>query len=240
MLNNNINTNNRKSSENHHVLRKIINSAIYVEKSIIADMTLIQQDNNPFVPRKQLTASEDIDVKIPKIKRCTCSTESHQKCPCHGINDVRNQTKSFQSNKATTKSSKIQKLMVDSNNNTNNNRTKLSLNSNNNNTNKQNLINNWMVKKEQEKKLRVIKEKLLKENEEQKKKNQLEKERENFRQWLLHKKEVEAAKEKKRAKEQQEIDMKSLEKEKRQLENELSFQLWLKKKEEATLGKYRC
>lgn len=95
----------------------------------------------------------------------------------------------------------------------------------------------WFAKKARERK-RLEEERMKqKETQEKEKQRLLEIERENFKRWLSNKKKEE---EKRRREEEKKLEEEKLRlemKEKRMLENELSYQLWLKKKEEMYLEK---
>ncbi|RZB40683.1 hypothetical protein BDFB_001169 [Asbolus verrucosus] len=200
-----------------HVIRKFINSAIYVEKPLPATVS----SENTSVCQKY--SNEDLlDFQSANTKRCTCSVDQ-KTCPCHGTDFL-----SFIPG-VLRKGTTISKI---SETKTKVSQTFMSSNS----PAKETLIKNWMAKKEEERKKKEMKEKMLLEAKMKERETLLEQERNNFKTWLMNKKKIEMETKKKKQKELEEQQLKELEKEKRQLENQLNFQLWLKKKEEAQLG----
>lgn len=199
------------SSRSSHVIRKFINSAIYVEKPLSANVS----SENTSISQK----CSNEDLFEVKTKRCTCSVDQ-KTCPCHS-----NSYFTFIPKETQRKSAKVSES-----------KTKVSQNTKIPND-KDAAIKNWIAKKEEEKRKKEQKEKLLEEAKQKEREKLIEQERNNFKKWLMNKKRLEEEAKKKKEKELEEQQLKELEKEKRQLENQLSFKLWLKKKEEQNLEK---
>ncbi|CAH1378851.1 hypothetical protein MTP99_002628 [Tenebrio molitor] len=214
-LNNLTDTTNPKET-NHHVIRKFINSAIYVEKPVASTVS------NETIPISQKISNEDLLDN--NTKRCTCSVDP-KTCPCHGNSFfafIPKETRKSGVSKVSESKTKISSTCLSSSNVADE---------------KEALIKNWIAKKEEEKRKKEMKEKMVLEAKLKEKELLLEQERNNFKKWLTNKKKLEAEAKKKKGREQEEQQLKELEKEKRHLENQLNFQLWVKKKEEANLEK---
>jgi hypothetical protein len=213
-LNNLTDTTNPKET-NHHVIRKFINSAIYVEKPVASTVS------NETIPISQKISNEDLLDN--NTKRCTCSVDP-KTCPCHGNSFfafIPKETRKSGVSKVSESKTKISSTCLSSSNVADE---------------KEALIKNWIAKKEEEKRKKEMKEKMVLEAKLKEKELLLEQERNNFKKWLTNKKKLEAEAKKKKGREQEEQQLKELEKEKRHLENQLNFQLWVKKKEEVNLG----
>ncbi|XP_044261822.1 DNA ligase 1-like [Tribolium madens] len=187
------------------VIRKIINSAIYVEKPLSG---AVSSENTSIAGK-----SSNEDFLEPKTKRCTCSVDQ-KTCPFHASCFI------FFPKETRKVAMKVSES-----------RTKVSQNAKIP-TEKETLIKNWKSKKDEERKKKDQKQKILDEAKMREKEKLLEQERHNFKKWLMNKKKLEEEAKRKKEKEEEEKQLKELEKEKRQLENQLNFQLWLKKKEE--------
>lgn len=208
--------------ESPQVVRKFINSAIYVEKPL---STTVSSESTSI---SQKYSSDDL-LESPnlKTKRCTCSTDQ-KTCPCH-----KNLLLSLSPTRITHHQEEKTKTVIKSGYKTH----KVSQRHNNNIDNKEAIMKNWLIKKEEEKKKRELHDKIIKEKQNKEREILLEQERKNFTIWLMNKKKRELEAKKKKEKQIEDQKARELEKEKRQLENQLNFQLWLKKKEEAHLGK---
>lgn len=205
------------SRSNAKILRKFINSAIYVEKPVSATVS----SGNV----SQKFSSEDL-LEI-KTKRCVCSL-GEKTCPCH-INNFISALSSEEkliTNPVGFKKPEIKTKISQASVKSSNDKPKVE-------------IKKITPKNDEEKRKKKLKEMKQRESKLKDKEVLLQQERENFKKWLMNKKKIELENKKKKEREEQEQQLKSLEKEKRQLENQLNFQLWLKKKKEEQLGEFQ-
>ncbi|KAJ8930273.1 hypothetical protein NQ314_016940 [Rhamnusium bicolor] len=103
-------------------------------------------------------------------------------------------------------------------------------------TEKEEVLNNWLKRKIQEKKKKEVEEAKIRDAKEKERLIIIEQERENFKKWLAEKKEKEEIKRKNKEREDQERQLKEAEKEKRRVENELCFNMWLRRKKRVAIG----
>lgn len=231
--------------EHKAVIRKFINSAVYVEKSVM-----------PPLRKKssiEITSFNDSEYRSRvvstdrSVKRCRCIT-SPQSCPCHPVPELSPSHSGVVSESSTTSSSDLgSQITVKSKDCAKDNprELKLSLSSLHSDKppyldtkEKEELIRNWLKKKDEEKKNRELAEKKIKEIKMKEKQIILEKERENFKRWLATKKleeeRAKAVKEKKEMNEKQKIT----EKEQRRNMNQFTYNQWLNRKKRTGLGEY--
>lgn len=100
------------------------------------------------------------------------------------------------------------------------------------------IVKSWLAKKEKERKRKLLRQQRQKEEEQRRRQDMIERERENFRQWLMEKKREEIKAKNEIKKKAEEERQKQEEKEKKQVENELMYKLWLQRKKRDELGKY--
>lgn len=217
------------TSDSEAVVRKFINRAIYVESS----MPPCRQ-NSPF------------SKKSIKIKRCVCATNK-ENCECHPENDCENAEEERNTAYSSSGSSNSMTTVRENKHlNTTKNEFRLSLTSLATNATSQYKIDDrerekifreWLAKKKKEKLEQQLREEKMRKLQETERERQLELQREHFRKWLENKKKEE---EKMRQEKLKQLEMETFQekmKEKRSLENEISFQYWLKRKEKDCLGK---
>lgn len=234
--------------EHKTVIRKFINSAIYVEKSVMP----------PFRKRSPIVVSDGeptvrSSVSDKTIRRYS-SISSSQICPCRPTSDTHNlqysqsepvsdastdASSSTDGSQVTVKSKKTDNALDDQL------QFPLDLSTSNLSVRsrremdpyeKQETIRIWLQQKDEEKRRREREEAKLRELKEKQRQIIIDKERENFKKWLAKKKlEEEIAR---KEKEKKELDKKRREeeKERRQKENEERFNQWLQKKKRAELG----
>lgn len=236
----------KKEAEPIRVVRQYINPAIYVE-SCIYDMAPFKK-SPVFL---NYYSDDDSAHRVVKVKRCVCLTNPYN-CPCHpSVPNAENSDGSprpnQQSNHKKSNSASVSQVSLKSNETAttlkqNSSELKLSIPSlattcvSFNFDYQQEAFKNWCARKDKERKrieAQRIKQNHLKEVERQK---QLEVERENFRRWLLNKKKEEEQRRREREHEIEQVKAKEELKEKRRVENELMYKLWLKRKEEIYLG----
>lgn len=229
--------------ETPRVVRKFINPAIYVETPLFNDVM-------PSFKKSSLhfNCTDDngaVSARYLKIKRCVCSTDK-ENCPCHPefANckfDQRPGTFSSSSSSSTTGATTIRKVSSSRANMIKASQTSLATSTTIRQIDeeeRQKVFNDWLAKKQKEKVRQQRKEEIMKQLQEEERQRQLEIERENFRKWLANKKKEE---ELQREAKQRELEMELIreaEKERRGMENELHYQLWLKRKEKEYLGAY--
>lgn len=234
----------RVNHERKAVIRKFINSAIYVEKSVMPPL----RKKSP-IEVSSFSDSECTSRIIStdrSVKRCRCLS-CPQNCPCHplsqGLNPIISESVSEHS---TTSSSDLgSQITVKSKDRSKDITTelKLSLNSlHSDRTNnidpkeKEEYIKNWLRKKDEERKKKDLAETKFKTAKEQEKQMILEKERENFKKWLANKKiQEEKAKEEKEA-EEKKNKITELKNEQRRAMNQSTYNQWLNQKKRAELG----
>ncbi|XP_017770039.1 PREDICTED: stress response protein NST1-like [Nicrophorus vespilloides] len=241
---------------NNIKVREYINSAVYVET--IYEMAPCKQNGAVYM---NIPAGGD-QPKMVKVKRCVCFTNPKE-CPCHPrtLTDFDDQIPSpieikpkFTSSttalltKTTERANSFDSdsgITVKATNSTQDD-LRLSIASLTtmstiriiDEQTKEENFRNWCARKDQERKLQEQKALLLNEMKRKQREQQLEIERENFLRWLAGKKKDEEIK--KREEEEKilvEERRKQEERDKRMRENDLNFQLWLKRKEEKLLEK---
>lgn len=227
------------------VIRKFINSAIYVEKSVMPPLrkkSLIATNNftEEFTVRSCMS---DRSVKI-----CTCIS-SPEKCRCHSpisfepkctksepVSDASTTSSSSDASQVTVKSKDINSNFASE--------FRLSLDlptdrtSNLNPQEKEEIIKHWLKRKDEEKKKREILEAKIKESKRKERELMIEKERENFKKWLAKKKIEEEKLRKEKDKQELEHKLKEEEKERKLKENQDKFNQWLKRKKRVELGRF--
>lgn len=198
---------NKTAKEDCKIIRKFINSAIYVEKSI-SDQSISQNSSK----------DELQEIYSLKTKRCTCATDQ-KSCFYHWNNSQQKLTPAKETKKPVKKGSGVRAKFSSSLQDTGQDQS----------------LKNLIAKKKPEelKKMELLKK--MQEEIKLKQRNELlEKERENFKKWLENKKKLELQTKKQKEKELEKLKQ---EREKKQLENELKFKLWVKRKEEENLEK---
>lgn len=220
-------------------VRKYINSAVYIESNV----------SDAFFPKYQNSfanapENDTSNGKLLRVKRCSCISNRNE-CPCHGINAGSNTDLEFENlSQSSLHSSETE--------------TTLKVNENPPNEIKESSISitpsmstcymtfddqqrdiafrQWCEKKANEKKKQEAKQARIAAEKEQQRQKLIEIERENFRRWLAKKKQQdEIRKNKEQKKLVEELSKKEM-MERRNSENELHYQLWLKRKEEQELG----
>lgn len=218
---------------NEAVVRKFINRAIYVESSM--------------PPCKQSSLFCPVSKKFIKTKRCVCATNK-ENCKCHPENsyeraDEEERNTSYSSNGSTNSMTTVRENKCL---NTMKNEFRLSLTSLSTNATSQYKIDDrerekifkeWLAKKRREKLEQQLREEKIRQLQETERERQLERQREHFRKWLENKKKEEERMKQEKLKQLETESIKEKMKEKRSLENEISFQYWLKQKEKDFLGK---
>lgn len=236
--------------ERQRVIRKFINSAIYVEKEVTemppqrkTSSLLVIDDSGDMRATKKCSCSSMSTCSCDSKKNCfpqgkirngfASSDESKERTPESGY---RTNSSNENSSDATLKPAKADPF---------NSELRLSLTCLSTNRTctldpkeRQEIVQNWMTKKEIEKKYKALQEaKIAKQKEEQRQKL-IQKERENFKKWLGAKKREEERKRAQKELEMEEEKLKEAEKEKKKVENQINFNLWLRKKRKSDLGKY--
>lgn len=102
---------------------------------------------------------------------------------------------------------------------------------------KQEIVQNWITKKERQQKRKALKEAREAKRKEEERLLVIEKERENFKRWLAEKKKEEERKKAQKELEEQQEKLKEAEKERQKIENEIKFNHWLRRKRKDDLGK---
>lgn len=102
---------------------------------------------------------------------------------------------------------------------------------------KQEIVQNWITKKERQQKRKALKEAREAKRKEEEQLLLIEKERENFKRWLAEKKKEEERKKAQKELEEQQEKLKEAEKERQKIENEIKFNHWLRRKRKDDLGK---
>ncbi|KAJ8981627.1 hypothetical protein NQ317_000855, partial [Molorchus minor] len=102
---------------------------------------------------------------------------------------------------------------------------------------KEKIIKNWLKKKDEERKLRDLEDARIREAKDTERQLIIEKERENFKKWLAEKRSAEEKKKHMKEKEEQETKLREAQKEKREVENELNYHIWLRRKKRIELEK---
>nr|CAH7740588.1 unnamed protein product [Callosobruchus chinensis] len=234
------------------VIRKVINSAIYVEKPIIPPLrkkSLVFMDCSSGGDTQRSTRRSRYEKDI---KRCTCNT-SHESCPCHtskkqdsantsGLGGDLRYAKKFDLSEESSSSDTSSQITVKSGEASRaGNRveyaSKLSSSPLRSQRymdlhpeEKEDVIKSWLKKKDEEKKRKENEEAKVKAQTKEEKQAQLKKEKENFKKWLENKKAQEEKANKEKDRKQQEKQTKEQEKQRKQKESEASFNLWLKRK----------
>lgn len=98
------------------------------------------------------------------------------------------------------------------------------------------MIRNWLVKKDEQRKRKELAEAKIKENKEKERQVLLEKERENFKQWLANKKLEEKKAKAKKLKDEGEKKQQDTEKDKNKAINNNTYNQWVIKKRRLELG----
>ncbi|VEN40807.1 unnamed protein product [Callosobruchus maculatus] len=235
------------------VIRKFINSAIYVEKPIMPPLrkkSIIFTDYSSDGDTQRSARSSRYDRAI---KRCTCNT-SRESCPCHA-NRRQNSARTNRSGASgDLRSSKTFETSEESSSDTGSQVTvksrkasrggsraeyELKLSSSPLSSTrsmdldpkeKDEVIKNWLKKKDEEKKRKEKEDAKIRAQKEKEKQAQLEKEKENFKKWLENKRIQEEKAKKEKDRKEKEKQMKEEEKLRKQKENEATFNMWLKKK----------
>ncbi|KAF7282198.1 uncharacterized protein LOC143200002 [Rhynchophorus ferrugineus] len=102
---------------------------------------------------------------------------------------------------------------------------------------KDEIVQSWMRKKEHELKQKEMREAKIAKQRETERQKLIEKERENFKKWLAAKKKEEAQKKMEKQLQEEDERAKEIERQKRKEANEISFKLWLRRKKKNDLEK---
>ncbi|XP_060517952.1 coiled-coil domain-containing protein 34-like [Cylas formicarius] len=102
---------------------------------------------------------------------------------------------------------------------------------------KEELIKSWIARKEAERKRRQVEIERVSRAKEEQRRLLIEKEQENFKKWLAEKRALEEERKKKAQLEEMEAILRAAEKEKKKVENDLNFRLWLRRKKKLDLEK---
>ncbi|XP_050310212.1 capping protein inhibiting regulator of actin dynamics-like [Anthonomus grandis grandis] len=233
--------------ENQRVVRKFINSAIYVEKEI-REMP-VQRKTSPLTSNVEEEEEREVEggVKVDVTKCPTMSlykrSSSHDtlKTKQSPESGYRTHETSLTSSKAPSESSFI---TVKEKDDTFGSDLRLSLSCLHTNRTcvldpkeKQEIVQTWMAKKEREKRRRQMKEARIEKEREEERQRLIEKERENFKRWLQEKKKEEEQRKLQKELEEEEMKLREVQKEKRKVENDISFNLWLRRKRKDDLEK---
>lgn len=226
------------------VIRKYINSAIYVEKEV-AEMLpqrktscLLDQENPKDYGQYNSNENKRLNDGSHKTLKNTLKLENNQKTsPESGYRTTGQSEQSENSymSGSTVKPSSLTNF---------NNELKLSLtclNTDRTSTldprEKEEIVQNWLTKKERQQKRKALKEAREAKRKEEERLLLIEKERENFKRWLAEKKKEEEQKKAQKELEEQQEKLKEAEKERQKIENEIKFNHWLRRKRKDDLGK---
>lgn len=230
------------SSANEHnkgeikVIRKFINSAVYVEKPIMPPLRktspiLVRSDSGYTSSRTHFhTSRSRSETSHDKEEKSTIKISS---------NPSDSSTSSDNDSQITIKSNNVEEKQDRGS------EMRLSLCSLSsartgsiNPKEKEEMIKCWIQKKDKERQKKEMEEAKLKQEKERQRVMLLEKDRENYKKWLARKKQEEEREIKKeREKREKENRMKEIGKEKKKEENEASFEAWLKRKKRMELEK---
>ncbi|KAL1497769.1 hypothetical protein ABEB36_008671 [Hypothenemus hampei] len=227
--------------DKHKVIRKFINSAIYVEKVV-----------NQMQPQRKTSSLvlDSDDNKTPSKKYSGTSTEtcSSPVISNHSSNyKLPKETKSLKSAYRAQEQSEnsfqtVKAPHLETNNGSLESELRLSLTCLQTSRtctldpkDRQEIIQNWMLKKQLEKKQKAHQEAREAKRKEKERSMLIEKERENFKNWLAEKKKDEMTKRLQKQREVEEEKLKEAEKEKKKVENAINFNLWLRRKKKADL-----
>lgn len=227
--------------EQKAIIRKFINSAIYVEKSVMPPL----RKRSP-IDVTNLSDSESTRIihTDRSVKRCLCVT-SPQSCPCHPVTAQPEtaRTENLSESSSTSSSDNDSQITVKSKDHHSD--FKLSLSSlhsdktaNIDPKEKEENIKNWLRKKADEKKKKELEEEKIKMMRQRDKEMLIEKEKQNFKKWLANKKLEEERLRTEKEKKEREVKMKEMEKEQRRTMNQSNFNKWLNRKKRAELGIY--
>lgn len=212
------------------VVRKFINSAVYIETS-----TTNMPSQNP------------VDCGHFKVKKCLCTTV-RETCPCHPhktttkIHSVKVSPLSSESSVQT--DSGYSGYTTLENDDLRLSLSTLTANSSvtiRNEENRRKVFQEWLAKKKKEEQIKqMLEEKLQMERELERARKQ-EEERENFKKWLFNKKKEELKRKKLEQQRQEEEErIKSAQPKRDPEEKEMALKAWFKQKEQETIGLYVC
>ncbi|XP_023311121.1 histone-lysine N-methyltransferase, H3 lysine-79 specific-like [Anoplophora glabripennis] len=232
------------------IIRKFINSAIYVEKPMLG-MPPLRKKSPIFLNSGSdgeytcRTCSSDANETTRMVRGSSISLNSFTPQPEEIVNTKKYSPKSSGScstNSSSDAESQITVKSIKPDVHSMGSEIKLSLtplstdrNSHINVKEKQAVIKQWLEKKDEERKKRKMEEARIKEAKEKERQLLLEKERENFKKWLTEKKQAEERNRKLKELEEEKKKLKEVEKEKRRAENELCFNKWLRRKKKMDL-----
>ncbi|CAH0555250.1 unnamed protein product [Brassicogethes aeneus] len=234
---------NNSDLDGQKVVRRFINSAVYVEKVLPNMETEDYRFTTYTMPTRKKTLGG-----IKKTLKCCCGTD-YSDCPCHPNNNINNEFNGYISNRSTnSKVSEGSFTEIDSQITVkerlkDNAEFRLSLTSLSTQNNfldseeKEEIIKNWIRKKQAEKRQRLLKEQKKQEKKQKRREEVLEMERDNFKRWLADKKQEEILRRQEKQKEMEELKQKEEERQKRQQENDLTYKLWLQRKKKDELEK---
>lgn len=103
---------------------------------------------------------------------------------------------------------------------------------------KEEIVQSWIAKKELETRQKALQAAKLNKQKEEERVKLIEKERENFRNWLSEKKREEEKKRLEKEQAEEEQRLKQVEKEKKKVESDISYNMWLRRKKKSDLGIY--
>ncbi|ENN75854.1 coiled-coil domain-containing protein 34 [Dendroctonus ponderosae] len=247
---NEFNANNKQ-----RVIRKFINSAIYVEKEIpnmrpqrktspLAVLDQFDDDGSSTRSSGTLVASHH-PHNIIKSSTLTENGRFSNKTPESGYrtmeqssNSSNEQSESSFHSGATVKDFKSQPIQRP------NSELRLSLSCLNTNRTctldpkeKEEIVQSWIAKKELETRRKALQVAKLNKLKEEERLGLIEKERENFRNWLSEKKKEEEKKRMEKELAAEELRLKQIEKDKKKVESDISYNMWLRRKKKSDLEK---
>ncbi|XP_030761828.1 histone-lysine N-methyltransferase, H3 lysine-79 specific-like isoform X2 [Sitophilus oryzae] len=227
------------------IIRKYINSAIYVEKTI-TDMTPSRKTSPLSASDEDASPKSTVRLNTAYIssknslgiKKNTSSSSSNS-------SQYRSSTDESKSSSLPKNNSEIGYDDSDVTVKPPNNDLRLSLTGLNsdrtdrisclNLKEKEEIVQSWMLRKEQEKRQKELRETKLAKEKEEERQRIIEKERENFKKWLAAKKKEEERKRMEKELEEEQEKLKEAEKEKKRVENDINYTLWLRRKKKSDL-----
>lgn len=236
------------------IIRKFINSAIYVEKPMIG-MPPLRKKSPIFLSNGcdgdytcRTWNSDANETRIIRSSRTPINSGSPHQLVQNGEDENSKKMSSKSSESSSTNSSSdaesqvtVKSIKLDAPKT--DTEMKLSLTSLSTDRNryidlkeKHEAIKQWLQKKDEERKRKKMEEAKIKEAKEKQRQLLLEKERENFKRWLAEKKQADERNRKIKELEEEEKKLREMEKEKKRTENEVCFNKWLRRKKKMELG----
>lgn len=219
------------------VIRKFINSAVYVE----AQATRMPSIKFNPLHFGDCPMDRPMSAKSYKVKTCVCSSDE-ESCPCHAFSLHRSSSVKFSS--LSTKSSNdsgfatkppscttvaLQLSLTSINTNS-------IANTNGDEAKKR--FAEWLSRKKEEQLRKELKEKHMKKKQEKEKQQRIERERENFIHWLNKKRKEEEMKKLQKLREEEAERAKRVNEEEIARERERGYRAWLRRKEQEALGTF--